>query len=222
MEERFSRNVPAISEEEQLMLKDKKAVVIGCGGLGGYVIENLVRLGVGYLTVVDGDKFDISNLNRQILSTEDTLGMPKAVVAAMRAKKVCPFAEVEAITEFFTSENAQRILEGADVVIDALDNVASRLLLEEKCTQLGITIVHGAVEGWNAQVAVVPAGNGMLSRLYKNGVSGSKTCLGFTPAFCASIQSAQALKVLCGRKSVLEGKLLLASLNSMDFNIITI
>ena len=85
MDLRYSRNIPAISPEEQAALKDKKVLVLGCGGLGGYIIENLLRMGVGAITAVDGDSFDESNLNRQLLAAEKTLGINKAIAAAQRA-----------------------------------------------------------------------------------------------------------------------------------------
>ncbi|MBR6653298.1 MAG: ThiF family adenylyltransferase, partial [Oscillospiraceae bacterium] len=88
MDLRYSRNIPAISPEEQDTLKGKKVLVLGCGGLGGYIIENLLRMGVGAITAVDGDSFDESNLNRQLLATEKTLGTNKAIAAAQRANAV--------------------------------------------------------------------------------------------------------------------------------------
>ncbi len=216
----FSRNIPSISAEEQAILKTKKAVVIGCGGIGGYIVEYLSRLGVGQITVCDGDKFDETNLNRQLLSDTENIGKSKAFSAADRVKKINPDAEAAAFDEFFAEDNADEILNGADVVLDALDNIPSRLYLEEKCAEKGLTIVHGAVSGWNGQIAVIPPKSGILKKLYSFGANEEKSCLSFTPAFCASIQSAEALKILCGRKSTLEGKILAVNLLSMDFQVI--
>ena len=143
-----------------------------------------------------------------------------ALAAKTRSGEINPFVELEAVDDFFCEENADILLADADIVVDALDNVASRLLLEEKCSEKNITIVHGAVLGWNAQISVVKPKSGMLKRLYSGGTIGEKTCLGFVPQFCASLQCAEAVKILLGRKSTLEGKILFANLMAMDFNII--
>ena len=97
MEPRYERNIPAVSPEEQETLSGKRVLVAGCGGLGGYIIEYLVRMGVGELTVADGDVFEPSNLNRQLLSGSDTLGRGKAAAAAARARNVNPSVKVTAV-----------------------------------------------------------------------------------------------------------------------------
>ena len=218
---RFSRNHPAISPAEQEKLNRSHVLVLGCGGLGGAIIENLVRLGVGHITAVDGDSFDETNLNRQILSTGETLGMNKALAAKARARSINPDVDFRAVEGFFTEANGAALLEGIDLVMDALDSVPARLTLEKLCAGKGLSIVHGAVQGWIAQVAVVTPGSGLLTRLYE-GKSGSDdlSCLAFTCAFCAALQCAEAAKLLCGRK--VESGLLLVDLRSMDFETIDI
>ncbi len=120
---RYLRNHDAISEAEQAILAQKRVLVVGCGGLGGYVIECLARIGVGYLRVVDGDVFDETNLNRQLLSSNMNLGRPKTLAAQQRVMAVNPLVEVEAFQSLLTAENAVQLLEGCDVAVDALDNV---------------------------------------------------------------------------------------------------
>ena len=220
MEQRFIRNIPSISEGEQRLLRTKRAVVLGCGGLGGYNAEILARIGIGALTLVDGDCFEESNLNRQLFSLPSLIGFPKATAAAERVAAIDPTIEVRSFAEFFTAENANKILSGADIVLDSLDNIPSRLLLEDKCAEKGISIVHGAVGGWMAQLCVVRPGDGFLHRIYgsSNGENVNKTLLPAVAPLCASLQCAEAVKALCGRKSELEGKLLLADLQSMSFH----
>lgn len=212
---RHSRNHPAISEAQQEKLKNSHVLVLGCGGLGGNIIENLVRLGAGHITAVDGDIFDESNLNRQILAIGETLGMNKALAAKKRARSIDPGIDFRAVEEFFTEANGHALLEGVDLVMDALDSIPARLLLEKLCAEKGVSIVHGAVQGWMAQVAVVRPGSGLLTRLYEGKGGGDKSCLAFTPAFCAALQCAEAVKLLCGHEA--ESSLLLADLRGMDF-----
>ena len=116
---RYLRNHDAISEAEQAILAQKRVLVVGCGGLGGYVIECLARIGVGHLRVVDGDVFDETNLNRQLLSSSMNLGRPKTLAAQQRVMAVNPLVEVEAFQTLLTAENAVQLLEGCDVAVDA-------------------------------------------------------------------------------------------------------
>lgn len=226
MKDIYTRNIPAITSDEQELLKNKSVLVVGCGGLGGYAIEYLARLGVGRITAVDGDTFSESNLNRQLLSSIATLGQPKSEVAVDRIHSINPNIEAIAVKEFFTEDNAARLLDGIDLVIDALDNVAARFVLEYACEKAGITIIHGAVQGWNMQVTVAQPGSRTLHSIYK--INGSednvsndnslddKTCLCPTPACCAAIQVAEALKILVGRESTLSGQILFVDLLTIE------
>ena len=221
MDLRYERNIPSVSLEEQELLSKKRVLVAGCGGLGGYIIEYLVRMGVGELTVADGDVFEESNLNRQLLSGVNELGRDKAAAAAERARNTNPLVRVTAADVFITEDNADALAEGQDLVLDALDNAQARLLLEDACERQRVTIVHGAIQGWTAQVTAARPGKRVLHQLYGPGfVPGSKTSLSFTPPFCAAIQAAEAVKLLCGRRSVLEGGLLIADLLRSDWEVI--
>lgn len=215
MEERYSRNIPAVSEEEMGILKKSHVLVLGCGGLGGYVIEYLARLGVGQITCVDGDSFTESNLNRQILSSVGNLGKNKAEEAAKRAAAINPEISVISIPEYITAENAGQIVAGIDVVIDALDNVEARLITEDAAEKAGIPMIHGAIEGWDAQCMIVSPGSRMLHELYSDKKGGfSKTSLPMTAAFCAAMECALSVKVLLHREFQ-AGKLYISSLDSM-------
>jgi len=218
MEKRFIRNIPAISEAEQQLLRSKSAVILGCGGLGGYIAELLCRSGVGKISLVDGDRFEESNLNRQLYALPENLGQSKAEIAAQRLHAIDPKTEIKIFDCFFTEENAPEILEGADLVMDALDSVESRLLLERLCAERGLYIVHGAVEGWSIQCGICPPGAGVLQRLYGEGrEEGGKSVTAPVVALCAAMQSARALLFLCGRAGEEEGKLSLGDARGMDF-----
>ena len=154
MESRYARNIPALSEEECLLLRQKRVIVVGCGGLGGHIIDQLARIGIGFLRVVDGDVFEETNLNRQLLSEVSLLGAGKATAAADRVHRVNPQVQVDAVAEFLTKENAPQLLTDCDIVVDALDNIPSRKLLAAACAEAGIPYIYGAISGWVAQAAV--------------------------------------------------------------------
>ena len=216
MEERYIRNLGALSEAECAMLREKTVLVAGCGGLGGYLIEMLLRLGVGEIRAADGDRFEASNLNRQLLSSPALLGKSKAEAAAERAAAVNPEVRFVCIPEFVAQANADELIRGCDVVLDALDSVPSRLLLAKKCSEAQVPMIHGAICGWNAQAAVIMPGDGLMERIYPEGAAlKSKASLSFTPPFCAALQMALCVRLLTGQE-IETGKLYLADLSDME------
>ena len=218
MEERFSRNIPAISPEAQEKLRNSHVCIAGCGGLGGYLIEFLARAGVGRFTVIDADRFEPSNLNRQCLSTLETLDTVKSDAAAKRIAAIDPSIHIRTEQTFLDAANAENLLQGADLVMDALDSAASRLVLTDACRKLRIPLIHGAIGGWNAQISVcMPEDSGLAELYQRNAVSEDKSCLSFTPALCAALQCAEAVKLLTGTEPALKSRLLLADLRYMDF-----
>jgi molybdopterin/thiamine biosynthesis adenylyltransferase len=221
---RYSRNIATLSIEENESLSQRKVCVIGCGGLGGYIIEMLGRLGIGHITAVDGDVFEESNLNRQLLSDVEVLGSKKALIAQQRMSKVNPLVTVTAVTERLTKANGKHILNGADVVVDALDNIESRLILEALCEELNIPLVHGAIAGWYGQVSTVLPGDKLLSRFYAaKDLQGAEKIYGnpsFTPALVASIEVSEVLKLLVGRGELLNKKILLIDLLRQEYDVI--
>ena len=121
MQARYERNIPALTEEECLLLREKRVLVVGCGGLGGHIIDQLARIGIGFLRVVDGDVFEETNLNRQLLSSVPLLGINKAKAATEHIARVNPHITVDTVDAFLTEENAADLLTGCDIVVDALN-----------------------------------------------------------------------------------------------------
>ena len=221
MKNRYNRNMNMLSPEENAKLKTYKVCVIGCGGLGGYVIELLGRLGIGSITAVDGDVFDSTNLNRQLLSSEEVLGKSKAFTAEERMKTVNSEIKVHPIEAFVTEENCEEIIRAHDVVVDALDNMTARRLLEVHCEKLNSPLIHGAIAGWYGQVSTIMPGDRTLQKIYHSEENkGAEIELGnpsFSPALVASIQVAEVLKVLIGRGELLQNKLLTIDLLNQEY-----
>ena len=200
MDARYIRNIPALTEEECLALQNKRALVVGCGGLGGHIIDMLARIGVGSLRVVDGDVFEPSNLNRQLLSEVPLLGIKKAKAASDHIARVNPQIYVEAVEEFLTESNVWDLITGCDAVLDALDNISTRKLLAEACAKAGIPYVYGAISGWVAQAAISMPGDGLIEMLFPEEIEiQDKSVLSFTPALCAAMQTSLCVKLLTGR-----------------------
>ena len=197
---RYSRNIPALSEAECAALHGKTVAVIGCGGLGGYLIEYLARIGVGCIRCVDGDIFEESNLNRQLLATVPLLGTGKAVAAANRVKEINPQVHVQPFPVFLDEHNARELVAGCDVVLDALDSISARKILAKACAEENLPLIYGAIQGWVAQAAICMPADELLPKLYPaNAVIKDKSVLSFTPALCAAIQTALCIKLLTGR-----------------------
>jgi len=190
------------------LLAAKRALVAGCGGLGGYIIEFLGRIGVGFITAVDGDTFAVSNLNRQLLSTGETLGRLKSDCAKERMGIVNPEISVTPINEFITEGNVDEMIMGHDIVVDALDNGKTRLLLAAATRKAGIPFVSGAIGGWYGRVIVLFPGDN-VDFLWQGEAApaslGNPCC---TAAHVASIQAAETIKVLLDRQGIIRGKLL--------------
>lgn len=203
---RYERNHPALSLEEQEMLASKRVIVIGCGGLGGYIVELLGRIGVGQITVVDGDVFADSNLNRQLYSSVETLGQPKPLCAQLRMKLVNPGVTVKAVCENLTAENANDLLGGHHVVVDALDNGKARLLLAQAARRLKLPLVSGAISGWRGRIMVLfPEDNADFLWSGEGGVISGN--LPFTAACTASVEASETVKVLLGRPGTLKNRM---------------
>ena len=220
MELRYERNIPALTEEECALLRQKRILVVGCGGLGGHIIDQLARIGVGLLRVVDGDVFEESNLNRQLLSSVPLLGVNKAKAAADHVARVNPEVTVEAVEAFLTEANARSLIADCDVVIDALDNILSRKILAAACETARIPYVYGAIQGWVAQAGISMPGEDLIGKLFPENVAiRDKSVLSFTPALCASMQVSLCIKLLTGR-SVETGTVYYFDLLNQEFETI--
>jgi len=222
---RYQRNRAMLSTQQQARLFRSRVAVIGCGGLGGYVLEELARLGVGQIVAIDSDHFEEHNLNRQLLSSPGTLGQVKVAAAAQRIAEINPAVTVRAVQAHISRANGRDLLADADCVVDAVDNVATRLDLDAICSELKIPLVHGAIAGWYGHVATVYPGEDSLRKIFRHwaGGKGIEQQLGnpsFTPAVIASMEAAEVCKVLLGVGAPLRNRLL--TFNLLDMEVVEI
>ncbi len=182
MEERFQRTAMILGEDAVDRLKGSHVAVFGVGGVGGYALEGLARCGVGRFTLVDNDTVSVSNINRQIIATEDTVGRSKVCVARERVLSINPDARVEALNMFFLPENAGEIdFSAFDYVVDAIDTVSGKIELVMRCEAAGVPLISSMGTGNKLdptalevtdiyKTSVCPLARVMRSELKKRGV----------------------------------------------------
>lgn len=215
-----------LTEAENLSLRNFRVAVVGCGGLGGHIIEMLARLGIGHITAIDNDVFDESNLNRQLLALPANIGKSKALEAKIRIEQVNPEIEITALNKFLDAGNAEILLSGHDVICDALDSISARRLVQYAAEKLRIPMVHGAIAGWYAQVCTILPGDRTLDRFYPERYNkGEEVEFGnpsFTPALAASLQVAETLKVLLKKDGLLRNKLLTINTLTHEYLVVSL
>ena len=223
---RYARNMGTIGLDGQITLLRSTVAVVGLGGLGGFVTEALARMGVGQLILVDGDVFEEHNFNRQLLSSEAKLGMSKAEAAAQRVAEVNSAVEVIPQAAMLTRENLPQLLQGANVVVDALDRLPIRLVLQEGVQVLGVPLVHGSIAGFLGQVMTVFPGDPGLRGLYggagelpEQGLEAQLDTPAATPMAVAAWEAQEVVKILTGCGEPLRNKLLVMDMGigSVDF-----
>ena len=211
-----SRQMSIVTRSEQERFKDAKITVIGCGGIGGETIEMLARMGIGELVLVDEDAFDLSNLNRQTLASLNDLGLSKSAVAADKVRLINPYVKVTAFHEHIDNDNIDMIIGDSDIVIDALDNVLTRVIVSRKALEKGIPYIHGAIHGTLGQITVfLPNSDKTYEEMFnlpsqgkelddetiealKNVTSGVPPVIGPTPNLIGCLEAMEAYKILTG------------------------
>ena len=224
--ERYARNMKSFSPQEQARLLQSRVSVVGLGGLGGVVTELLSRMGVGILSLVDGDAFEESNLNRQTLSTEDRLDIPKAKEAAERVKEINSSVVVFSHQEYIRDDNAARLLSESDVIVDCLGNVTDRFVLGRAAKKLNCPVVSAAVAGDFGHVTTIFPGDGALERIHgeaesapEEGVEASQGCLSHAVTLLAALECSEVVKILLNKGKVLRNKMLAIDLIDNSFEL---
>ena len=225
--DRFSRQVmlEQIGYDGQLKLKNSTVCVVGVGGLGNPITTRLAAMGVGKLRVVDRDVIELSNLHRQTMFDEDDVGQVKVEVAAKKLKKLNPDCKIEALAISVNDYTALEVVEGCDVVIDALDSVNARYALNNACVKSNIPFVTGAAVGVSGQAfTVLPKESACYFCMFPElDEDTMPTCSieGVHPSILSivgGIEVAEAVKIIIGKKPSLSEKILHIDLENLDFN----
>lgn len=229
-ESRYSRQLalPEIGREGQLQLHGAKALIIGVGGLGSPIAAYLSGAGVGTIGLVDDDVVSVSNLQRQVLYDETQQGQPKVLRAKERLEKLNSDVNVVAYHCRLDRNNAADIIGQYDIVVDGTDNFAARFLVSDVCEALHKPFVHGAVNGFCGQVAVLCKGKATYRTLFPDEKATlemphpGKAVMGVTPAVVGSVEASQVLQLICGYGEPLIDRLWTIDLRTMQTFVIEI
>ena len=227
----YSRQVilKELGRKGQRKLAKSKVAVVGLGGLGTVSSLYLALAGVGCLRLIDQDTVEIQNLHRQVLYSPDDLNYPKVEVSAKRLMKINPLAKVEPVPENLNAKNVEKLLSEMDCVVDGLDNMRTRYLVNRACAKLKIPYVFGAAIGIEGNLSVfAPPETPCLECVLPNiDDSNLLSCdvrgvLGVTPGIIGTMQAMETIKVLTGMGSALKGKLMICDFSDMYFTTIDI
>lgn len=218
---RYDRQImiPEIGEKGQERLKQAKVLIAGAGGLGSPIAFYLSAAGIGKIRLVDYDVVDISNLNRQILHWDGDIGRGKVDSAFEKLSRLNPSINIEAISEKITEDNISRIVKGYDLILDAMDNFQTRLLLNRIAVDRKIPFFYGAVRGFEGRVmTIIPGQTACLMCMYRGSVPEEKSpVIGVAPAVIGAIQATEAIKYITGAGQLLGNRMLLFDGIDMTF-----
>ncbi len=230
---RYSKQImiPEIGIEGQEKLKKASVIVVGAGGLGCPVLQYLVAGGIGMVALIDFDKIDETNLQRQFLYSSDDLGKLKSVIAKTRLEQLNPMVRVEVLNLRLDASNSLKILEKFDVVVDASDNFETRYIINDSCIILNKPMVHGAIYKFEGQVSVFNYNGGATYRCFNpySETGDFKILLpdevglfGVLPGMAGTLMANEVIKIITGKGNILSGKLLLFNILTNSFQILNI
>ncbi len=234
-EDRYQRQklIGELGEEGQRRIRKAKVLLVGVGGLGSPIATYLTGAGIGTLGLIDDDVVSLTNLHRQVLYTEQEVGQPKALCARRRLLSQNSEVNIVAYPERLTRENAEPLISQYDIVVDGMDNFATRFIVSDVCERQGKPFVHGAIRGLEGQVSVLctpsPDGTKATYRTLFPDEEATlrmphpgKAVLGTTPAVVGSVEATQALLLIAGFGSPLTGRLWTVDLATMQSFIINL
>ncbi len=223
--ERYRRQIaiPGFGIEAQKKLSRARVAILGLGGLGSAVSIYLTVAGVGHLKVIDRDKIEKNNLNRQILYTEEDLGKWKAEVAEKKLKEMNSDIEVEGLREEINEGNIRELIRDADVVVDCLDNFETRFLVNRAVVELNKPFFHGACRAFYGQVmTIIPRVTPCLRCIFPESIPKDRSIIGVTAGLVGLIEATEVIKYLTGTGECLYGKILIYDATRMSFDIIEV
>jgi len=230
--ERYSRHIilPEVGGVGQRKIMDARVLIIGAGGLGSPAAYYLAAAGIGHLGIVDFDKVDVSNLQRQIIHSTERIGMLKTESAKKTITALNPDVDVTLYNERINSQNIKELFEGYDYIVDGSDNFATRFLINDACVLMGKTNIHGSIFRFEGQATVFepqdgpcyrclypePPPPGLVPNCQEGGV------LGVLAGIIGNIQAVETLKLVLGIGESLSGKLLIYDALNTEFKKLTL
>jgi len=220
--ERYARQIiiGGFGEEGQEKLKKAKVFIAGAGGLGSPVSIYLVAAGVGTVRIVDHDEVELSNLNRQVLHWDEDIGKKKIDSASGKLKQLNQGIKIEAMEETITEANVLQLIADFDLIVDAMDNLATRYVLNKAALERNIPFFHGAVYGFEGRaMTIIPGQTACLMCVYRGHAppGGKFPVIGVTPAVIGCIQATEVIKYIVGIGELLTDRLLVYDGLSLKF-----
>lgn len=219
--ERYDRQImiQEIGKEGQEKLKKAKVFIAGAGGLGSPISIYLAAAGVGVIRIVDHDRIELSNLNRQILHWDEDIGKKKVDSVRDKLSKLNPNVKLELLSETIDEGNILSMVEGFDAIVDALDNLPTRYLLNKASIKYNIPFFHGAVSGLEGRaMTIIPGKSACLRCMYHGQVPAEKfPVIGVTPALIGCIQATEVIKYIVGMGNLLTDRLLVYDGMNIEF-----
>ncbi len=220
-ETRYDRQImiKGIGETGQEKLKQARVVIAGSGGLGSPIAIYLAAAGVGTIRIIDHDTVELSNLNRQVLHWDRDIGRRKVESSAEKLQQLNPHITIEPVSETITEDNVSRLIAGSDLIVDGMDNLPTRYLLNKADIGNKIPFIHGAVYGLEGRVlTVIPGESACLKCVYRGLLPPEKfPVIGVTPAVIGCIQATEAIKYIVGMGRLITDRLLVYDGLSMKF-----
>lgn len=222
--ERYDRQIRIFGIEGQEKLKKASVLIVGIGGLGAAAATYLTYAGVGRLVLIDDGFIELSNLNRQILYEEADVGSPKASIACKKLQKANSKLVLECHAQKFNGDLGERLVKDVDIVVDALDNWETRMLLNKICVKHKKPLVHAGVEGWYGQVTtIIPGITPCLYCIRPYRVSERQetkrvvSVAGVVPGILGILEATEVLKLILGVGRTLQGRILFVDLLNLEF-----
>jgi adenylyltransferase/sulfurtransferase len=210
--ERYERQImiEGFGEEGQEKLKRAKVIIAGAGGLGSPASIYLTAAGVGTIRIIDHDRVELSNLNRQVLHWNEDIGKRKIDSALEKLKRLNQGVKIEAMEETMTEANVSQLVAGFDLIVDAMDNLPTRYVLNKAAIENNIPFIHGAVYGFEGRaMTIIPGQTACLKCLYRGVLPREKfPVIGVTPAVIGCIQATEVIKYIVGIGELLTNRLL--------------
>lgn len=230
---RYNKQImlPEIGIAGQEKLRNSSVAVIGAGGLGCPVLQYLTAAGIGKISIIEFDKVEEANIQRQVLYGSDDVGKLKSIIAKARLEHLNSFTEVNILNIMLDEANSFSALKEHDIIIDATDNLRTRYIINDTCIMLNKPMVHGAIYKFEGQVAVFNYKGGPTYRCYnpftgakisKNPAPSEAGLLGVLPGITGTLMANEAIKIITGIGNVLSGKILLFNLLDYSFHLIKI
>jgi len=220
--ERYNRQImiDGFGEEGQEKLKRARVFIAGVGGLSATASTYLAAAGVGVIRIVDHERVELSNLNRQVLHWETDIGRRKVDSATEKLKKLNQGVAIEAVAETITEANISQLVAGFDLIVDAMDNLPTRYLLNKAAIEKNIPFFHGAIYGFEGRaMTIIPGETACLRCVYRGIIPKEKfPVIGVTPAVIGCIQATEVIKYIVGIGKLLTNRLLIYDGLSMKFS----